>query len=108
MPVSSCTSRSAACSEVSPLATAPLGKPQRVRLRVAIMATQGRPSRKEMTAPPEECSLRVFRRFSGIWADCSPLANLSGPSTYLVVGCDVSVNLAYHFHYALDEIRRSS
>jgi len=38
-PVSSSTSRNAAASDVSPLATAPFGSPQRVRLRVAINAT---------------------------------------------------------------------
>ena len=61
-PVSSCTSRRAACSEVSPLETAPFGSPQRVRPRVAIMATYGRPSRSAITAPPEECSWRTLPR----------------------------------------------
>src|SRR5438067_1091342 len=65
-PVSSFTSRNAACSEVSPADTAPFGNPQRVRPRVAIMATYGTPSRRSITAPPEECSFRVLRRASGI------------------------------------------
>jgi len=38
-PVSSLTSRSAACSEVSPSETAPFGSPHRVFPRVAISAT---------------------------------------------------------------------
>src|ERR1700732_5124599 len=63
-PVSSSTSRRAAASEVSPGETAPLGSPQRVLPRVAMSATYGTPSRTEITAPPDEYSLRVF---GGIW-----------------------------------------
>jgi len=67
-PVSSCTSRNAAASDVSPFDTAPFGRPQRVRPRVAIIATNAAPSRKEMTAPPDECSLRVLPFDAGIGA----------------------------------------
>jgi len=51
----------AACSDVSPSLTAPFGSPHRERLRVAIIATNATPSRNEITAPPDECSFRVFR-----------------------------------------------
>ena len=44
----------------------PSADPSASRPRVAIMATNGAPSRRSMTAPPDECSLRVFRRASGI------------------------------------------
>src|SRR5947209_17711190 len=60
-PVSSFTSRSAACSDVSPSETAPFGSPHRSRPRVAINATYGTPSRNESTAPPDECSFRIAR-----------------------------------------------
>src|SRR5450432_4225516 len=60
-PVSSRTSRRAASAGVSPSDTAPFGRPQRVRPRVAIMATKGTPLRSERTRPPAEYSLRVLR-----------------------------------------------
>jgi len=65
-PVSSSTSRKAACSDVSPSETAPFGSPQRVFPRVAIIATWATPSLMLMTAPPDECSLRVRFLGSGI------------------------------------------
>jgi len=65
-PVSSRTSRNAAASDVSPCATAPFGRPHLVRPRVAIMATCAAPLRIEITAPPDEYSLRVFAAGGGI------------------------------------------